>query len=148
MNTLFSLTFVGVAPVWALMIFAPKWRYTERIAASPWVPAVPVAIYIALAVPRLGELLPLVTRPELPALAEFMSTPAGATLVWAHMIAWDVFVGQWMYREGRRLDINPLLMAPVLVVTILLAPFGLPLFLILRKVCDATNRGTPVVTGQ
>ena len=93
-------------------------------------------------------MIPLVTRPELAPLAEFMSTGTGAALVWAHMIAWDLFVGRWMYLEGRRLDVHPLVMAPVLVITILLAPVGLPLFLIVRKVCDATNRGTAVVTHQ
>jgi hypothetical protein len=87
-------------------------------------------------------------RPGLPALATFMSTDTGAALVWAHMIAWDLFVGRWMYLEGRRVNVHPLVMAPVLVITILLAPVGLPLFLVVRKVCDATNRGAAVVTHQ
>ncbi len=146
--TLFSLTFLLAAPFWALMIFAPKWSWTKRIAESYLIILPVVAIYVVLMVPVLPELLPLVTRPELPALAEFMSTDTGATLVWAHMIAWDLFVGRWMYLEGRRLDVHPLVMAPVLVITILLAPVGLPLFLIVRKVCDATNRGATVVTHQ
>ncbi|WP_045314228.1 ABA4-like family protein [Lentzea aerocolonigenes] len=146
--TLFSLTFVLAAPFWALMIFAPKWSWTKRIAESYLIILPVVAIYVLLMIPVLPELLPLVTRPELPALAQFMSTEVGATLVWAHMIAWDLFVGRWMYLEGRRLNVHPLVMAPVLVITILLAPVGLPLFLIVRKVCDATNRGAAVVTHQ
>ena len=145
---LFSLTFLLAAPFWALMIFAPKWSWTKRIAESYLIILPVVAIYVVLMIPVLPELLPLVTRPELPALAEFMSTDVGATLVWAHMIAWDLFVGRWMYLEGRRLNVHPLVMAPVLVITILLAPVGLPLFLIVRKVCDATNRGAAVVTHQ
>ena len=146
--TLFSLTFLLAAPFWALMIFAPKWSWTKRIAESYLIILPVVAIYVVLMIPVLPELLPLVTRPELPALAEFMSTDTGATLVWAHMLAWDLFVGRWMYLEGRRLNVHPLVMAPVLVITILLAPVGLPLFLIVRKVCDATNRGAAVVTHQ
>jgi hypothetical protein len=146
--TLFDLTFLLIAPFWLLMIFAPKWSWTRRIAESHLIVLPPVVIYVVLMIPVLPELLPLVTRPELGALAEFMSTPTGAALVWAHMIAWDLFVGRWMYLEGRRLDVNPLIMAPVLVITILLAPVGLPLFLIVRKVCDTTNRGTAVVTHQ
>ncbi|MFS8101881.1 DUF4281 domain-containing protein [Lentzea alba] len=146
--TLFDLTFLLAAPFWALMIFVPKWSWTQRIAESYLIILPVVAIYVALMIPTLPELIPLVTRPELPALAEFMSTDVGATLVWAHMLAWDLFVGRWMYLEGRRLNIHPLVMAPVLVITILLAPVGLPLFLIVRKVCDATNRGAAVVTGQ
>lgn len=146
--TLFSLTFLLAAPFWALMIFAPKWSWTKKIAESYLIILPVVAIYVVLMIPTLPELLPLVTRPELAKLAEFMSTDVGATLVWAHMIAWDLFVGRWMYLEGRRLNVHPLVMAPVLVITILLAPVGLPLFLIVRKVCDATNRGAAVVTHQ
>ena len=145
---LFDLTFLLIAPFWALMILAPKWSWTRRIAESHLIVLPPVVIYVVLMIPVLPELLPLVTSPELGTLAEFMSTPTGAALVWAHMIAWDLFVGRWMYLEGRRLNVHPLVMAPVLVITILLAPVGLPLFLIVRKVCDATNRGAAVVTGQ
>jgi Domain of unknown function (DUF4281) len=146
--TLFDLTFLLIAPFWVLMIFAPKWAWTKKIAESYLIVLPPVAIYVVLMIPVLPELIPLVTRPELAPLAEFMSTDTGAALVWAHMIAWDLFVGRWMYLEGRRLNVHPLVMAPVLVITILLAPVGLPLFLIVRKVCDATNRGAAVVTGQ
>ncbi|MFI6099067.1 ABA4-like family protein [Lentzea sp. NPDC051213] len=146
--TLFSLTFLLIAPFWLLMIFAPKWSWTQRIAESYLIVLPPVAIYVVLMIPMLPELIPLVTRPELGPLAEFMATDTGAALVWAHMIAWDLFVGRWMYLEGRRLNVHPLVMAPVLVITILLAPVGLPLFLIVRKVCDTTNRGATVVTGQ
>jgi hypothetical protein len=146
--TLFDLTFLLIAPFWALMILAPKWSWTRKIAESHLIVLPPVVIYVVLMIPVLPELLPLVTRPELAKLAEFMSTDTGAALVWAHMIAWDLFVGRWMYLEGRRLDVHPLVMAPVLVITILLAPVGLPLFLIVRKVCDATNRGAAVVTHQ
>ena len=142
--TLFDLTFLLIAPFWVLMIFAPKWSWTKKIAESYLIILPPVAIYVVLMIPVLPELIPLVTRPELAPLAEFMSTDTGAALVWAHMIAWDLFVGRWMYLEGRRLNVHPLVMAPVLVITILLAPVGLPL----RKVCDATNRGAAVVTGQ
>jgi hypothetical protein len=145
---LFKLTFLLIAPFWALMIFAPGWSWTRRIAESHLIVLPPVVIYVVLMIPVLPELLPLVTRPELAELAEFASTDAGAALVWAHMIAWDLFVGRWMYLEGRRLNVHPLVMAPVLVITILLAPVGLPLFLIVRKVCDATNRGAAVVTHQ
>ncbi len=146
--TLFDLTFLLIAPFWALMIFAPAWSWTRRIAESHLIVLPPVIIYIVLMIPVLPELLPLVTQPELKALAEFMSTDTGAALVWAHMIAWDLFVGRWMYLEGRRLNVHPLVMAPVLVITILLAPVGLPLFLVIRKVCDTTNRGATVVTRQ
>ncbi len=146
--TLFDLTFLVAAPFWALMIFAPKWSWTKRIAESYLIVLPPTLIYIVLLVPELFEVLPLVTSPEIGPLAEYLATDAGTALVWAHMLAWDLFVGRWIYLEGRRLDIHPLVVAPVLVITILLAPVALPLFLVIRKLCDTTNRGATVVTGQ
>lgn len=50
------------------------------------------------------------------------------------MIAWDLLVGQWMYLQGRKLGLSPLLMGPLLVLTILLSPFGLLIFLAVRAV--------------
>ncbi|SDG87147.1 protein of unknown function [Lentzea fradiae] len=147
-TTLFDLTFLLIAPFWALMILAPKWSWTKKIAESHLIVLPPVVIYVVLVLPVLPEVLALVSRPELGPLADFMATDTGAALVWAHMLAWDLFVGRWMYLESRRLDVHPLVMAPVLVITILLAPAGLPLFLVIRKVCDAKNRGAAVVTGQ
>jgi ABA4-like protein len=55
------------------------------------------------------------------------------TLVWAQVIAWDLFVGRWMYLDSRERDIHPLVMAPILVLTIMLSPIAVPLYLILRR---------------
>ncbi|CAO0833958.1 hypothetical protein SMICM17S_02954 [Streptomyces microflavus] len=53
------------------------------------------------------------------------------------MIAWDLLIGQWMFLQARKLGFSPWLMGPLLVLTILLSPFGLLVFLALR----ATRRG-------
>jgi hypothetical protein len=39
-----------------------------------------------------------------------------------------------MFLEARRLGIHPLVMGPLLVATILLSPFALPVFLVVRAV--------------
>lgn len=129
---LFSAVFLVAAPFWALMILAPGWRWTERIIGSPLIVVPAALVYAILAVPRLGELLPAVARPTLDGVAELLGTAAGATLGWAHFIAFDLFVGRWMYLDGRERGIHPLVMAPLLVLTILLAPLGLLAHLAVR----------------
>ncbi|QIJ63765.1 ABA4-like family protein [Streptomyces sp. JB150] len=130
---LFELSFWLAAPVWLLMIFAPAWGPTARVAASPWT-AVPVLlVYAALAVPVFPELWAAVRSPDLGAFRELTALADGAGAVWAQVVAWDLLVGQWMYREGRRLEIPALVMGPLLVLTILLSPFGLLLFLVGRE---------------
>jgi hypothetical protein len=134
MSQLFQLSFLLAAPFWALMILAPGWSWTQRIVGSPWIIAPIAALYLAIAIPRLGDLLPLVTSPSLSSLQTAMAEGGAATLVWAHIIAFDLFVGRWMYLESRERRIHPLVMAPVLVVTILFAPIGFLVFLVVRRV--------------
>ena len=148
MGVLFQVSFVLVVPFWVLMIVAPGWGWTGRIVRSPLI-VVPVAVlYLVVAVPRLGELLPLVTGPTLGGLQEAMTDGAAATLVWAHIIAFDLFVGRWIYLEGTRLAVHPLVMAPILLVTILFAPIGFLVFLVVRGVRKSTREGSPVDVGS
>ena len=46
-GTLFEITFWLAAPFWLLMIFAPTWRPTARLAASPWTISGVLVIYAA-----------------------------------------------------------------------------------------------------
>ncbi|GAA0473387.1 ABA4-like family protein [Streptomyces olivaceiscleroticus] len=138
---LFDLAFWLAAPFWALLILAPGRRWTDRIAASP-LPLIPVlAVHLALAVPIFPRLWSAVSSPELGAFQDLMTVDGGAAAIWAQVIAWDLFLGQWMYREARRLGIHPLVMGPLLVLTVLLSPIGVLLFLVLRALRSRTAQG-------
>ncbi|MCR6488572.1 ABA4-like family protein [Amycolatopsis sp. OK19-0408] len=132
--TLFSLAFPLAAPFWALMILAPKWRWTSRIMASPWVPLLPLACYFALELPHFGEWGRAMLSPDLGVLQTLLATPWGAGLVWAHLIAFDLFIARWMYFEGRERGISAWVVSPILLLTIFLSPFGLVVFLVVRAV--------------
>jgi hypothetical protein len=139
---LFSLTFPLAAPFWALMIFAPGWSVTRRLIGSPLIVVPPMLIYAALVLPQFGGFFAAVASPELPGVAALLATPAGAAAGWAHFIAFDLFVGRWIYLDSRERGIHPLVTAPVLVLTILLAPLGLLAHLLLRAFIP-THRETP-----
>ncbi|HEX6344743.1 ABA4-like family protein [Umezawaea sp.] len=143
-EVLFSTTFLLAVPFWALMILAPRWRTTEKVIASPLIVVPPALVYLVLAVANLPELWAAVSAPALGPLAEFLGTPEGTALGWAHFIAWDLFVGRWMYRQSRGLGVHPLVMAPILLVTILASPIGLLLFLPVRAL--RARRAEPALT--
>ncbi|WP_030691915.1 ABA4-like family protein [Streptomyces globisporus] len=143
---LFELTFLLAAPVWLLMIFAPRRQGTERLAASPLTVLPILAVWAVLAAPVLPELWAAVSGPDLDTFRDLTALANGAGALWAQVIAWDLLLGQWMYREARRLSIPPLLMAPLLLLTILLSPVGLPLFLIVRAIWTARSKRRPVLT--
>jgi hypothetical protein len=131
---LFTLTFPLAAPFWALMILAPVWSVTRRVIGSPLIVLPPLAIYAVLVLPQLPTFLAAVASPDLPGVMALLAAPAGAAAGWAHFIAFDLFVGRWIYLDARERGLHPLLMAPVLVLTILLAPLGLLAHLALRAV--------------
>lgn len=132
MKGLFDVTFWLAAPFWLLMIAAPAWSGTRRLLASPWVTLLPLAVYATVALPHFAELWRVVSRPDLAALQAFLATPYGAAAIWAHLVAFDLFLGRWMYVQGRELGIHPLVVGPILLLTIFLSPFGLVVFLLVR----------------
>ncbi|MGW0119329.1 ABA4-like family protein [Streptomyces sp. NPDC003327] len=140
---LFEFAFFLAAPVWLLMIFAPRLPFTERLAASPLTVLPLLALWAVLAVPVFPELWTAVSSPDIDTFRELAALPNGAAAVWAQILAWDLLLGQWIYRESRRLDLSPLLMGPLLVLTILLSPLGLPLFLLLRAIRTSRTSRAP-----
>lgn len=132
METIFSLSGLLTIPFWLLIIILPKWRWTLRLMNSVLV-IVPAAItYAILVIPRFAEIFPEVVSPKLPRIAALLGTPEGATIGWIHFLAFDLFVGRWVYLDSRERGLNPFLMAPILFFVLMLGPLGLLLYLAVR----------------
>ncbi|MEV6811314.1 ABA4-like family protein [Micromonospora sp. NPDC051296] len=132
-GTLFTLTFAVAAPFWALMILLPNWSLTGRIIRSPLIVTPVLLIYAILVIPALGEVLPTVLSPTLDGVRDLLGTADGTAAAWAHMIAFDLFVGRWAWLDSRERGVPALVMAPALVLTILLGPIGLAAYLAVRS---------------
>ncbi len=131
-NQLFQLASLLVMPFWFLMIVLPFWRPARQIVASSWI-VLPAALFYALLVlPNLGELFQLLLNPALAPIAALLGTPFGATVAWVHFLAFDLFVGRWIFLDSRRRGISAWLTSPLLLLTLLFGPFGLLLYLLLR----------------
>jgi len=133
MSRVFSLSSLLVLPFWALMMIAPRWRWTRQVVRSPFVIAVPAVLYTALVVPRLSEIWPAVTRPTLTGIVALLGSPAGATIAWVHFLAFDLFVGRWIYLDARERGIGAWLISPILFLTLMIGPAGFLLYLIVRS---------------
>ncbi|WP_367130580.1 ABA4-like family protein [Saccharothrix sp. HUAS TT1] len=145
---LFQVTFWLTVPFRGMMIFAPRSAVTARVTSSPLIAVPPLVVYAVLVAGRLPQLWVTMSSPDLDTLREFLDTSWGASAVWAQVIAWDLLIGAWMHREGRRLGLHPLLMGPLPAFMIILLPFGFGVFLAIRARCDRPDRATTVVTGQ
>src|SRR5215470_5916751 len=113
MDLFFRASNLLVLPIWALMIFMPRWRWTARILRSPWVSAAPALLYAALVLPRLGAIWAAVSRPTLPGVMALLASPTGATIAWVHFLAFDLFVGRWIYLDSQDRRISSWLTALV-----------------------------------
>ncbi|GLZ38593.1 ABA4-like family protein [Actinokineospora sp. NBRC 105648] len=132
MSTLFDLAFYVVAPFWALMVFAPTWSVTHRVISSPLILLPGIVVWAIAAIPVFPDLWAAVSQPTLAKFTAFLGDDNAVTLIWAQVLAWDLFIGRWMYLESRERRIHPLIMGPLLVLTVLLSPIGVPVFLLLR----------------
>jgi hypothetical protein len=133
METIFSLSFLLVAPFWGLMLLAPGWRWTQRIIGSPLIVLPAALLYIVLVVPALDNVLPLLLAPTLAGIAGLLGSEAGAAAGWIHFLAFDLFAGRWAYLDGREHRISPWLMAPILFLILMLGPLGLTVYLVVRR---------------
>ena len=140
LDRLFSLSNLTVMPFWLLMIVLPRWRWTERIMRSPLVALLPALIYSALVLPRFGAIFAAVRNPTLLGIVTLLGTPEGATIAWAHFLAFDLLAGRWAYLDSRDRGINGLLMAPILFFILMLGPIGFLLYLAVRGIYSLRAR--------
>jgi apolipoprotein N-acyltransferase len=145
METLFGYSSLIVLPFWALMIFLPHWRVTKRLMSSSLVCAAPAALYAALVIPGFGEVWQAVSRPQLLGIAALLGSPLGATIGWLHFLAFDLFVGRWIYLDSRERGLSAWVMAPVLFLTLMLGPCGFLLYLIVRHTRGYLHAGENVI---
>ena len=129
MEQIFAFSSLLVMPFWALLIFAPRWSWTRRIAASPLIVLPAALLYAALVLPSAFSLLPSLANPNLSDIAALLGTPQGATIGWVHFLAFDLFVARWIYLDSQEHRFHPLLMAPVLLLVLMFGPLGLVVYL-------------------
>ncbi len=136
LSFLFNLVTYGSLPFWLLLLFAPRWKYTNAIVHSALVPAALSAAYAAM--------LAVVTMPEgvkmgtLEGFIRFCAMPMGALIVWMHCLVFDLFIGAWEVRDAGRRKIPHLAVAPCLVLTNMFGPIGLLCYLALRAALRRT----------
>lgn len=62
------------------------------------------------------------------------ATDGGVVIGWVHYLAFDMFVGLWIARRSDEIVLSRIVQAPILVATFMFGPFGLLIFLIVRRI--------------
>jgi hypothetical protein len=136
---MFTLVNFAVLPFWGLMIAMPNAETTRKVMSSSF-PILSILL-IHLALVSYGLLQPgsaeefqfLATQGfvKLSAMMEMRQFPVFVSEEWAHVLAWDLFVGRWIYLDGIKKNIPT---PHSLFFCFLLGPFGLLLHFITRAV--------------
>ena len=132
METIFTLSNLFVLPFWALMIFLPHWRWTQRIMRTLWPVVVLAGVYTVLLLTQIGGVAGSLLNPTLDGIAGLLGTSAGAAVGWVHFLAFDLFVGRWAYLDSRERGISAWLVSPTLFFVFMAGPLGLLLYLAVR----------------
>jgi hypothetical protein len=143
LDLLFDLGSLVVFPFWLLMIFAPRWRWTARVVASPLIIAAPAVLYLLLVLPNAGTILPALIRPSVPTLGPVLGSPLGVTLAWLHFLAFDLFVGRWIYLDSRLNGVSAAIVSPILALTLMLGPCGFIAYLAARQLFGMRTLAAP-----
>jgi hypothetical protein len=130
-DTLFKAANYAVIPFWLLLIVAPRWSWTQRLVHSPVVLLLLAPIYADL----LFGFSPAPEGVEFSSLYGVMvgfSAPHIVVAAWIHYLIFDLFVGAWESRDAQRRGIPHLLVVPCLLVTLMVGPIGLLLYVLVR----------------
>lgn len=113
----------------AVSLFAPPLRRFVWPATGLVLPALFAAAYILLIAGAWGKGGGFGSIDQVRAL---FADDGALTAGWLHYLAFDLFVGTWIARDGTARGIWGVVLVPCLFLTFLFGPAGLMLFLVLR----------------
>jgi hypothetical protein len=134
---MFTLVNFAVLPFWGMMIATPKSEITKNLMTSTWPILLLMGIHLSLVSFGLTqpgsaqefEFLATQGFVKLSAMMEMRNFPVFVSEEWAHVLAWDLFVGRWIYLDGLKKDIPT---PHSLFFCFLLGPLGLLMHLVTR----------------
>jgi hypothetical protein len=129
-EALFSLASAAVLPGWALLVLAPRWKWTARLVGPVLIPALLSLLYLYLLAARWAILAG--GFGSLATVRRLFDDPAVLLAGWVHYLAFDLFIGSWEVRDAQRLALPHLLVVPCLLLTLLFGPVGFLSYLVLR----------------
>jgi hypothetical protein len=127
MEDLFRIANLSVLPGWLLLILAPRWKHSQRYSAL-FIPLALGVLYAWLLRNGLGD----GDFGSLSGVMRIFAQPPAAFAGWVHYLIFDLFIGAWETRDAARVGLSRWLLLPCQVLTFMLGPLGLLLYLLLR----------------
>ena len=135
-NTNYEIMFsvVGVSSLigWGALAFSPL-RHAPLILAARIISILLALIYTYLLVSLWGH-EPKVDFSTLAGVASGFSYMGHLLTGWIHFLALDLFIGAWQVERAKKIGIPHIILLPCLMLTFLVGPLGLLLFLMIQSI--------------
>ena len=133
----FILSTFWVGPFWFAMLLSPKTEKTKKLMSGPMFFLGPTLIWVIVMALNPQGLIDFANSASHPdgffaGLATGMSTPAGITAMWAHMVAGDICVTRWIWKDSFQRDVNVWIYRFAMFFAVMLMPVGLVIYLACR----------------
>jgi hypothetical protein len=136
-NAWFSMVNLLALIAWTALILLPRWP--ALLSAVLYLGIGLLCLIYATGL--IGVVSGLIPNPQgggadftsIEGVRSIFASDAGVTIGWTHYLAFDLFVGLWIARDGDAKGISRLVQAPVLLATFMAGPLGLLVWLILRE---------------
>ncbi len=131
LELLFWIAHIPALAGWVLL--ALPGRTGRSVRAARTMAALLALAYLSLFLASGSDAAVLLRDYSLAGLATFFADPLLRLVGWVHYLAFDLWVGSWEAEEADRLGIGPAVLLPSLLLTFMLGPVGLLLFLALSS---------------
>lgn len=131
-ETLFSIANAIALLGWLALIFLPGRPWMREGLSALVLPGMLAAAYLVLLV----SFMPGAEGgfDSLAAVSRLFEEPGLLLAGWIHYLAFDLFVGAWIAREGQRAGVPHLALLPAFILTFLAGPVGFLVFLATRRI--------------
>lgn len=126
-ETVFQIINTLVLPQWLLMIFLPKWKWTEKLVNSYAIPIFIAVVYVWYIAGGLGG-FEMDSFSTLANIKSLFTKDEAVLAGWAHYLVFDLLVGSWIYKTAKERGMSAFLVAPCLFFCLMFGPFGWLLF--------------------
>lgn len=129
-DALFRILNLTALLAWLPLVFLPRQRWATTVVPIA-VPALLAVVYIALLIVSLPGSDGGLSSPA--GVRALFDNPHGLLAGWTHYLAFDLFIGGWEVRDAHQRGIRHVLVVPALVLTFLVGPVGLLLYLAIAR---------------
>jgi hypothetical protein len=131
-HRLFTIANAAATAGWVLLWFAPRSRVTRGLVHSGVFSLLLAALYLVILAPLL-ELDAFREFGSLEGVMKAFQDPWFALAGWVHYLAFDLWIGAWIGRDAQSRYLSRWLVVPCQVLTFMLGPVGLLLYVALVR---------------